>query len=152
MHFKFTLAQLFLAMTVWTVCLGTIPTFFPDWVHGLLAVAAVIAIMVVCVRCQTIAGSAVLLLPLVCALNWSSFNIGLGHAFGETGMVMSLLGPIADWVSWPVIVVQNSVPLDGDWDTLVGIATISLLETGGLILLITIWRKLIPYKPMPFPG
>lgn len=146
MHFKYSLAELFIGMTVWAVCLGTIPVFFPLWLQALLAVAVTIAIMIVCARYQSIVGTAFLSLPLVCVLNWSSFSIRFAHAFGETGMVTSLLGPIAAWVSWPVVVMQNSVPLTRPWDTLVGIATISLVETGVLILLITVWRKLTAHK------
>jgi hypothetical protein len=140
MHFRYSLAQLFLGLTVWSLCLGAIVAFFDTWAYALLAVGAVIAIIVVFAKVQSLVGVVFLSLPIVCFLNWSSFVIALDHAFGGRGIVASLLEPIADFVSWPVVAIQNGVPLTRPWDTLFGIATISMAETFALILLIKFCR------------
>jgi hypothetical protein len=86
-------------------------------------------------------------LPIVCLLNWSSFVVALDHGFGGTGIVTMVVGPIADYVSWPVVIAQNWVPLTRPWDTAFGIATISMMETAALVLCITVWHKRSTSKP-----
>jgi hypothetical protein len=133
LQFKFSLAQLFLGITVWSVCLGAIVASLPSWVYVLLAVGTVIAIAFLFARLKNLAGIALLSFPIFCLLHWSLFVVGLDYVFGGSG-VGKPVGPIAHYLSQPVVILQNSIPLAGLWDTYLGIALIASIETGTLIL------------------
>lgn len=141
MRFKLSLAHLFLGVTAWAVYLGAILAWFPDWVYATLSLAAIVAKVVLVARKVQLGAVAWLALPLFCLLNWSLFVIALGYVFGERNATTLALGPLAKIVSLPVVWIQNSMPLARPWDTLVGIAVVSLLETAALIMAISVVRR-----------
>ena len=140
MQFKYSLSQLFLGVTVWSLCLGAIVASLPSWVYALLGAGAVIALAFLFARWKNLAGFAVLSFPIICVLHWSLFVVGLDYAFGGRGIVASTLGPLASYVSQPVVIFQNSIPLVRPMDTFLGLALVALIETGAMILAKYVWR------------
>lgn len=143
---RYSLRQLLTTLLVWLVCFAAIHEFYPSWVYALISAGAATAIVVFSIRTQSLRYIAALLFPVVCLLQWSSFAIAFDHAFGGDEITTTLLGPVAQFVSWPVVVIQNSLPLVHPWDTFIGIVTISLIETIGLIFLLTLWRRICARK------
>jgi hypothetical protein len=116
--------------------------FFPAWVYALICIGAVIAIIILLSKSRSIAGFAFLSLPIVGLINSSSLLITLEN-FGQTASIFGMFA----YVGWPVIVVVLSVPLEHPWDTLIGIATVSLMELALLILLMIVVRRYVVAKP-----
>lgn len=158
MRFNLSLAQLFLGITAWAIFLAAFLGWFPNWVYAALSLAVVVAVVMLMVRRNSIGAVSWVALPLVCLLNWSLFYIAMGYVFGERDPVARGLGPLASYISLPVVWFQNSVPLGRPWDTLIGLAVVSLLETAALVVGTIVvsrrWLKLPhsePVKPLENP-
>ena len=83
-------------------------------------------------------------------INAASYFIGLAYVFSgdgdRPGFLLSIAGPIATVVAWPVVWIQNAVPLGRPADTIVGIGVASILEA---IIIATAIRAI---WPPPKPG
>jgi hypothetical protein len=137
---KYSLAQLLVAVTIWSVCIGAIVTFLPGWCYVLVTIPAAIALGLVVAK-QSAIIAAFSSFPVICLLNWGSFHIAIEYAFGEPGIVSRVFGPVAYVLSWPMGEAQNVVPFTRPWDTAFGVVTVSLLETSAIFLIVALRRR-----------
>jgi hypothetical protein len=140
---RFSLGQLFCGVTLWSICFGVVALGFelPNWTHALAVIVSLAATMFLFAKPNSVIVAGLLSLPLICIANISSFTIAFGYVFGDTGFVSTTLGPVAWVAGWPVVLIQNALPIEGVGDTVIGIATVSFVETLAVVFGVALWRS-----------